>query len=377
MKKARKGWLGLAFLLVAFSVISYYAFSPQPRFYPSYVSNSPSPTGVKGLYTYLSKEMNVNRWNHAPKFLPKASEKQLLVIVEPMNNPDSEEMKQYIDFIKVGNTVLLLQDNPKGMFDVQTVPAADEDNKGDQVFKVYDSSNQVYKAKIDSYVRLEANHDDDILFHDDLGTVALRQTLGKGQLIVAVTPEWMTNGNILTNDNLPLVISLLNTSGAKSILFDEYLHGDVTASSALSVYPQWFLLLLFQGIVLLILWLWHQGKRFGPVFTPREDSVRFSDEGLRAMAAWLIRGQRYHDSIVIQADYLKLLLQERWQIPYSREWQDLSSCLERKWHGIKPAEIRSFLQGLTAILEKGTLNKQEYLLWSGRLDQLRKEVEQG
>jgi len=129
-------------------------------------------------------------------------------------------------------------------------------------------------------------------------------------------------------------------------------------------------------ILLLLLWLWMKGKRFGPIFVPREESVRFSDEGLKALAAWYLRGKRYHDSIIIQSDYVKLLLQERWQIPYHREWQDLSSYMEKKWTRMSANEINSFLTGLVHILEKETITKQEFLLWSKRLEQLRKEVEE-
>ncbi|GHH99069.1 DUF4350 domain-containing protein [Neobacillus kokaensis] len=376
MKKARQGWIWLAVLLVLFSVISYFAFSPKPRFFPSYVSDSPSPTGVKGFYTYLSKETKVQRWSYSPTLLPKGQEKQLMVMIEPLNVPETKEMKEYMDFIKAGNTILLLKDNPKGMLDINTWPV-DEGMSDDQLLKVYDQNNNAYKANIKSYIRLESQKGNDILLKDKAGIVAMKRAVGKGQLIVAVTPEWVMNGNILKHDHLPLVLRLINESDAQTILIDEYLHGAESHKSAWMVYPKWFVLLILQGIILAILWLWLQGKRFGPIFLPREATVRFSDEGIRALAAWYIRGRRYHDSLVIQADFVKLLLQERWQIPYSRDWKDLASFLERKWQGIKPTEIRSFLQGLAAVLEKEKINKQEYLHWSGRLNRLQKEVEQG
>ena len=376
MKKARQGWMWLAILLVVFAVISYFAFTPKPRFYPSYVSDSPSPTGVKGFYTYLNKEMNVKRWNHSPEYLPNRQEKQLLIMVEPLNIPDTKEMKEYLDFIKAGNTVLLLKNNPKGMFDIKTVPV-DTAGSSDKILKIHNQGNKAFRAKINSFLRIQPKSVDEILLRDKSGPVALKHPIGKGQLIVAVTPEWLMNGNILADDNLPLILGLINGNDVKSVLFDEYLHGGKTATEAIHVYPKWFLLLIFQGMILAILWLWLQGKRFGPIFTPREESVRFSDEGIRAIAAWYLRGRRYHDSIVIQADFVRQLLQERWQIPYSRRWQDLSGSLERKWRSVKPTEIRPFLQGLAAVLEKENISKQEYLLWSGRLDRLQKEVEQG
>ena len=39
------------------------------------------------------------------------------------------------------------------------------------------------------------------------------------------------------------------------------------------------------------------------------------------------------------------------------------------------AEIRSFLAGLSKILKEERITKQDYLTWSKKLDQLRKEVE--
>lgn len=376
MKKARQGWVWLAVLLVIFVAISYFSYTPKPQLYPNYVSDSPSPTGVKGLYTYLNKERKAKRWSHTPDLLPRGQANQLLMMVEPSIIPDEKQMKAYMDFVAAGNTILLLKNNPKGMFDFKTAPIADVDDEN-TVMKVVDQNKKAYKAEIRSDFRLETRQGDIVLLHDQAGTVALKRNVGKGQLIVGVTPEWLTNGNILAKDHLPLVISLLNESGAPSILFDEYLHGTEDASSTLTVYPKWFILLILQGIILAILWLWLQGKRFGPIFVPREDSVRFSDEGIRALSAWYLRGRRYHDSLLIQADYVKLLLQEHWQIPYSREWQNLSDFLERKWQGMKPTEIHSFLKGLVAVLEKEKISKQEYLLWSRKLDQLQKEVEQG
>jgi hypothetical protein len=79
---------------------------------------------------------------------------------------------------------------------------------------------------------------------------------------------------------------------------------------------------------------------------------------------------------LIQADYVRLSLQECWQIPYSREWKDLSSYFERKQIQMSTSEIRSFLNGLVNVLGKEKISKQEYVLWSRNLERLRKEVEE-
>jgi len=242
---------------------------------------------------------------------------------------------------------------------------------------VTNQNHVTFKAEMNSFIRLYPTDKDQLLLNDAAGAVALKRTYGQGQLIVTIAPEWMTNGNLLNHDHLPLILSLLDEAKPQNILFDEYLHTGKSTAGQLAVYPMWFLILLLQGILIMILWLWNKGKRFGPIFTPREETVRFSDEGIQALTAWFIRGRRYQDSIRIQADYVKHLLQEHWRIPYSKEWRDSVSLLNMKWKHMPSSEINSFINGLEIILEKEKLSKQEYLLWSRKLDRLRKEVNEG
>ena len=295
-------------------------------------------------------------------------------MIEPYFMPDSEEMDAYKAFMEAGNTILLFKKNPKGMFDLNTV-LGETQSSTDEEPNVFDLEEKAFRAEINSPVRLQTNEQDEILLYDEAGPIALKRDYGEGELIVSISPEWITNGKLLNNDHIPLVISLINEGNAGTFLFDEYIHGVQNASTIGTLYPKWFLLLMLQGILMTLLWLWYAGKRFGPIFIPREETVRFSDEGIRALAAWYIRGRRYHDSLVIQADYVKLLLQERWGIPYSKEWKDLSDQFERKSPKMPKLEIPTFLKGLVNILEKEKISKQEYLLWSKKLDRLQKEVE--
>ncbi|MFL6557014.1 MAG: DUF4350 domain-containing protein, partial [Bacillus sp. (in: firmicutes)] len=298
-----RAWIWLSILLILFLVFSYFSYSPKPQYYPDYLTDSTSPTGIKAFYTYLNKEHTGEIWSHSPELLPAGSDNQLLVMVEPSFIPEKEEMKAYINFMKAGNTILLLQNNPQGMFDMKTGSVDSKEN-----MEVFTQDHASYRAQVDSSIRLQTKKEDEVLLSDQAGPLAVKQSYGHGHLIVAIAPEWMTNGNLLKKDHLPLLLYLLNAGNMDTILFDEYIHGGENASSFLTVYPMWFLLLVFQGILVLILWLWYKGKRFGPMFTPREETVRFSDEGVQALAAWYLRGKRYQDSLVIQADYVKLLL---------------------------------------------------------------------
>ncbi|WP_160722818.1 DUF4350 domain-containing protein [Bacillus sp. USDA818B3_A] len=370
-----RGWIWFLVLLLFFLNVSYFAYQPKPEPYPDYVTSSPSPTGVKALYTYLKKEKEVKTWNHSPTLLPKQERQQMLVMVGPAFTPEKKIMKSYIDFMKAGNTILLMQSNPKGMFNVETDFIPTVPSQSDKPKKIEDPHHHTYRAEVQSDVRIRTDKNDDILLFDQQGAIAVKRAYGDGQLIIAITPEWITNDKLLKEDHLALSFQLFNQGNPNSLMFDEYIHAGQNESTVLTVYPMWFLVLIFQGILLLIFWLWYKGKRFGPLLKAREEWVRFSDESIQAIAAWYLRGRRYQDSLKIQADYVKLLLQERWQVPYNKEWRDLTPYFERKWIEMPVHEIQTFLSGLAGILSRENINKQEYLLWSRKLEKLRNEVE--
>lgn len=368
----RKAWLYLPLLLILFMVASYFSYSSEPKQYPSYAIDSPSPTGIKAIYTYLSKEMDVKKWSHTPYLLGSETEKQLLIMAEPYKMPKTEEIDDYLRFIEAGHTILLLKENPKDLFNLNTILAEDSSSK----ITAVNSHNINYRAEISSPFRLNANEKEDIiLFTDDKGIIALKRPIGKGELIVSTAPEWITNEKITEYDHTKLVLTLLNEASADTILFDQYIQGGEKATSILTLYPKWFLLLMLQSFIIVLLFLWQNGKRFGPIYVPREETIRFSDERIRALAFWYIKGSRYHDSLCIQADFVKILMQERWGIPYNKQWKDLTDALMRKWSNMPQSEINTFLNGLTFILANERINKQEYLLWSKKLEWLRKEVE--
>ena len=370
-----RGWIWFAVLLLLFIGVSYFSFTPKPKIYQDYVTTSPAPTGIKALYTYIKNEKDVKSWNHSPDLLPKGDRNQMLVMVGPSFTPEKELMQAYEDYMDAGNTILLLQTNPKGMFDLEADFTEKSTSQSEKWQTVKNQNHKSFKAEVNSDVRIHTIMGDELLLSDQYGPIAVKRTYGKGQLIVAITPEWFTNDKLLKKDHLPLSFQLLNQGNPDTLLFDEYTHVGENESTILTVYPMWFLVLIFQGIFWGFLWLWYKGKRFGPLLSPREEWVRFSDEGIQAITAWYLKGRRYQDSIHIQADYVKVLLQERWHIPYHKDWQDLTPYFERKWLKMPAREIKTFLNGLAAILKEEKINKQEYLLWSRKLEELRNEVE--
>ncbi|GGJ94530.1 hypothetical protein GCM10007063_16280 [Lentibacillus kapialis] len=361
-------WLAAALLL--FISINYAATPETPERYPAYVSDSPSPTGIKAFYTYMDNQTNAaERWHHPPDLLERQDNNRLLIMVEPSFIPATEEMQNYISFMESGNTILLLNTNPEGMFDIETLTG--QENSG----SVMGQEGNEYAADINSTFRLDTNNVDDVLLNDNVGAIAVEKTFEKGKLITAVAPEWITNENILEQDHLELILSLVRSQTEwETIYIDEYIHSSKNAPSLTTVYPDWLLVIGFQAILFAVIWLWFKGKRFGPMVIPREETVRFSDERIQALAAWYQKNKLYIDSLQGQADYVRLLLQERWGISYHKDWSTIQEQLESKL--VSDLDVKQFINGLLNVLHQRRISKKTYVSWSKKIDQLRKEVEE-
>lgn len=373
IQNKRKTWLLLIFLLIVFLTIGFFLSSPSKQEYPRYVSHSPSPTGVKAFYTYLKNEItDVERFRHTPEHLPTENKKHVLFMIQPYFVPKSEEIKYYYEFIENGNTIILFSTNPQGMFDLDTEWTNMFPSR--EGVTIYDYEGQAYSAIISTGLRLIESENDLPLLYDDYGIVALKRTIGEGELIVTINPDWLSNENILLHDHIPLITSLINENEPDIVLFDEYIHGSKSFTSTIYAYPEWFIVLFFLSIIVTIFYIWYKGKRFGPIFIPREDSVRFSDESIRALASWFMKGKLYHESLNIQAQFIRQRLQERWGINVKKPWIELENDFNQRQLQLDE-DIPTFLSNLQRVLEKQSINKQEYLLWMKKLDQLRKEVE--
>lgn len=366
MKANKKAWLlialGLSILLVGATLASL----NQPESYSPYLSKSPSPTGTKAFYEFTSHEHNVGRWSAPPTRLPDRSEKVALFMVGPYYTLSTEEQRHYQQWMEQGNTVVLLKQNPTGLFDIKTepLPSANESAK-----TLVDG----YEAVVEQSFRLMPDTDDDVLLEDSQGALVLERTYGEGRLIVSMNPNWVQNGTILEEDHALLMNELLMAAGAEQVLWDEYIHGQENIPTAFTIYPKWILVVTLQLLLLTILWLWYKGKRFGPIYTPREHTVRLGDERLQALSAWYMRGGFYDESIRIQEEFLRSLIQNRYGIRQHQSWGDILEALAPYQSKEQQERWEAYTKGLD---HRKSIRKTEYLQWSKKLDDLRKEVQQ-
>jgi hypothetical protein len=293
-------------------------------------------------------------------------------MIEPALVTEQAIMDDYLEFVEAGNTILIFKRNLEGMFDIST----DFGVMDSETTTLENVDGTDFNATMFSQVRLIPEDGDQVLLQDHLGVIAIKREVGNGQLIAVNSPDWLANQYILEEDNLDIVLGLLEEVSWNGVLFDEFSHQS-KGKGGQDIYPMWLLVAGIQLILLTLLWLLYKGKRFGPIQIPREDYVRFSDERITALASWYQKGKAYQESLNNQADYLRLILREKWGISHQKEWTDLKELLITKVNEMKSEELSTLLDEVESVLKKQQLTKQEYLLWSKRLDRLRKEVEEG
>ena len=384
-----RSWFGILLGLGLFIGLGMVLTPQNPTLYPGYLTESPSPTGVKAFYTLLGKNVTqLEIWNKPAQALPPLASGQLMVIVEPSTPLNPNEIEQWIKWLEAGNRLWLLKRNPKGEFDLQTTQTTKNtqtiNNKQTsqtgkitaQIATVMGSEEWkgTYQALLDTDVRLVPEPNDRILLKDQLGVVSLSRVYGQGELMVLLAPEWVTNGMILEQDHFKLVFPFILRADPKVIWFNDFVHGYKDLPTVFGVYPEWFLVLLAQVCVTFLLWLWYKGKRFGSIQTPREGVVRFGDERIRAIATWYERGKFYNESLAIQDDFLRQTVQERWGILANLDDPEfIESALQRMPSDQQKQWLINWRELKEGYSQK--ISHQAYLKWSKLLDEMQKEVE--
>ncbi len=372
MRNKWKPWLFIGAGVLVLLTAALLASTRQPDSFSPYVSQSPSPSGVKAMYEYIEQERQVSRWNGSPERLPNLTASRQLIMVEPSYTLTGEEMRRYEKFMEKGHTILLLKKNPVGYFDLKIDPTPPSEGP----VEVTGSFENSLEATVGQSFRLRPQAEDQVLMEDEKGALVLERSYGEGQLIVSMNPDWVINGAILEHDHAALTAQLLKESGSGPILVDEYIHGPKNIPTVFTIYPKWVLVIALQLILLAIVWLWKQGKRFGPIYTPREHLVRLGDERLQALSSWYIRGGFYKESIQIQEQYLRSLIQKRWGLSRASTWPEIREALAKYQTADEQDRWKRYTTHLDDIDTNDKLRKSSYLQYSRNIDDLRKEVQE-
>ncbi|ENH96444.1 hypothetical protein J416_10541 [Gracilibacillus halophilus YIM-C55.5] len=370
----KNGWLWILFLFLFIIFISLFSTSSPPKEYPAYMTESPSPTGTKAIYTYL-KEENITATieETSPLHLANTDQNQLRILIDPPILTNEDELDGYKEYIQAGNQLVVLKENPDGWMNINASPFQSFEMQAEETYELQ-GNNEKYEAISYSNIRLEHHETDTILLKDEYGTIGLKRAIGEGSLIVITEPQWSMNQHITKTDHAEILLDTIHFQSAEQVIFDQYKHVQSPLSSV-SVYPDWTYVILIEGILLTILWLWFRGKRFGPIYPVREETVRFSDERIRALAKWYRKGKNYQTALHDQAHYFKETVKMKYGVSFHRSWHERFTYLAGKIEGYSSEELESIADKMEQLLQKESIHKQEFVYWSKKIDNLQKEVE--
>ncbi|GAA0312161.1 hypothetical protein GGQ92_001966 [Gracilibacillus halotolerans] len=374
MRRINPAVLYPLFLVIVLVLVTIFTYKEEAKQYPPFAMDSPSPTGTKAIVTYLQENLDAKIDEELPSEGNNLN--QIRVLIDPALFSKIEVEEAYLDFIESGNTLVVLKENPDELFDIQseysfqtlTVVGEAEETT---VF----ADNEPFQATIFSNFRITPSPDDTVLVEDESGdAIAIERNIGDGKLIVSTEPGWITNHFILSSNHLELFQEIAPLDEDGEWVLDSLSADHVSASIPIyEVYHGWVYIIIFCGAVLTLLFLWYQGKRFGPVHVRREDIVRYSNERIKAISIWHVKGKHYKEAIDKQLDYLKEIIRARFGVPLHHSWQDRLQHIQ-KFLTIK--NIDELSHQISELEQKDAVNKQEFLAWSKWLDEIREEVEQ-
>ncbi|WJH35055.1 DUF4350 domain-containing protein [Paenibacillus sp. CC-CFT747] len=343
-------------------LLGFWVVQPATRNLPAYLSFSADADGIKAWRELLQERgPQVKEWRLGWDRLPEGTG-HLLVAVQPAG-VTKEEKERLLRWVERGNGFLLFHRSPDGWstWSVAKVAASGISRSAPGELRRVTGpgvpAGTDAEARVETADRLLPAREAEVLLSDEAGVLASRQPAGRGSLTVVLAPEWLTNGQIAKESHFDLVWPLM-AGGWSTVLVDEAHHGYRTKPGLLAVYPAWLVLAGLQLAAALLLWLWLRGKRFGPVYTPREWTVRRSDETLLAAAGWYERLGSRAEALGHQQRFLRQLLDERWGLRPGATPQEAAEAARLRWSEPEAERLARLLQepgpdrGVQAFVER-------------------------
>lgn len=309
-----------AFLLIIGVVLigSFFLFSIfLPSSYPPYSSESPARDGVKGLYRLLEKQrVNVSRWESTWEHLPNKEQDVLFIVSPEALLVPGDSLEHLFEWIEQGNIVVLWAKPGDPMVTELGFAGQSSDKQGK--WMSMESHRKVWLKEINRlYFSSDAWLSDlielDSEWKDTNGKRRVGSLqMGAGSIYYIPDPDMITNRYIDQGDNLALPLYFASLAKGQ-VLFDEGVRkgalsgkldyeekGAPTSPADLLSRESW--LLLIQGGILFLFWIYLRGKRFA---NPRWETVhssRSSDEYTCAMAGLYQWAELGKESLTIQLE---------------------------------------------------------------------------
>jgi hypothetical protein len=365
----------LAAAVLLFLALGWLLIKPAAPTYPPYVSFSPQPAGIKAIATLLGEKRNgVKEWRQPWRFLPPGSG-QALIAVEPRQVTDSER-EEILRWVESGNDLIVFEREPAGWEDahLSASEAGEAGHEGKERPIHGSSAGQGRTGLVQTDMRLDKTPDMEPLLADDLGIIAGRTKVGAGTVTLFLVPEWLTNEQVMSHSHFELIWPHLQGDWSVTWL-DEYHHGYRQQPGILAIYPGWLVAALAQLGVVLLLWLWWKGKRFGPVYTLREWTVRRGDETLLAVASWYERRRLALDALNIREAYLRQMMQDRWGLHTRASSHEIAAAARARWSESEAAALIGLLERIETAKAAGRCSLKQLVADSRIMDDMTERLE--
>ncbi|GED70336.1 hypothetical protein BRE01_40380 [Brevibacillus reuszeri] len=373
MDNLRTYRVGIGIAVVFLLIVGWFAVKPAATNYPPYFAASAQPDGIKAILMLLEeKGGSVREWRQPMRFLPNR-EAQLLLSVEPRGMLPSE-VEDIISWIEQGNHLILFEKSPQEWEDIPFFTKEIEDTNSKERNIRGALLGEGSSGLAQAGVRLIEDESMETLLYDDQGILAGRIQMGKGSMTLFLVPDWMTNAQIQKWSHFEAIWPYIQ--GDWSVVWvDEYHHGLQEKPGLLAIYPGWLVASCIQLAAALLLLVWWQGKRFGPVYTLREWTVRRGDETLLAIARWYEQRGLARDALLHREAYLRQLIHDRWGVHQRADRAEIVRVAKNRWNESEVNKLDHSLQQLEQTRAGERYTTKKLLADSQLLDELCKRLE--
>jgi hypothetical protein len=301
---------------------------------------------------------------------------------ESLNDPPKKKEEGIAAWIKQGNTLVVLGlDTPVSRL-LLSVPVTRAEFSTRQ-----DSPEGPVKIETTRRFQLDPkqkDNRDEALLSDRFGAMVWQQSFGKGRIVFAVTPHLGANAYQDEAGNFPFLAKILSHGDDSSaprvrILVDEYLHGykdrDVVtrevAQDWLGYLAKTPLLPIFvQGLILLLLFVWTENRRFGPVQLVKPPTVDNSQSYIQALAGVLQKAQSHGFVVDVVGKEEQLQLQRKLGLDSTLD----SEALIETWIEQTRHPVDALRQVLNIQSQKQPISDADFLNWLEHLQTVRNQT---
>jgi hypothetical protein len=364
-------WLCVAVLLLI--SVGWMVGKPSAAQYPPFYTGSAHPNGTKAVATLLEeKGKSVKEWRQPLRFLP-THKGQALVVIEP-NQMTTGEQEDILSWVDSGNDLILFEEWPADWegLPFQTDYADEENSIARNIMGPL--LGEGHSGEAQTMVRLREAPGMEVLLYDDQGILAGKTQVGSGTVTLFLVPEWMTNGQISRHSHFESIWPYLQEDWSV-IWMDEYHHGLQQKPGLLAIYPGWLIAGCAQLALALLLWLWWRGKRFGPIYTLREWTVRRGDETLLAVSRWYERKQLARDALHHRENYIRQLMHDRWGLHRRADRMEIIRLARTKWNEAETGKLTQALDRLEQAKSGARYTQKQLLADSLLLDEITNRLE--